>query len=49
MISKDPVAIHRSPSAIAITDTIDYGPGSDDSIRLSPSSGSHNHAVLAKW
>lgn len=50
MISEDPAAIHCSPPAIAITDTIDYGPGSDDSIRLSPSSGSYNHATMfPKW
>eukprot|EP00064_Thunnus_orientalis_P002642 superscaffoldBa00000199_g2649 len=36
MISEDPAAIHCSPPSIAITDTIDYGPGSDDSIQLSP-------------
>lgn len=34
VISEDPAAIRCSPPATVITSTIDYGPGSDDSIRL---------------
>lgn len=39
-----PVAIHYSATAITITDTIDYGPGSNDSIQYpTPPAESHNH------